>query len=145
MKGALTLMALIIVSCKSTGTGSQQRLADEDPRLTLLIQDGYLRVETPEVAVFSSQKELQAFFAKVNRTRKPGIPVPIVDFSKESVLIACLGEKAGVPKMQVTHETATELVVGVKQVDQKEDKIPFPFCVYKIPTTGKQLELLIMD
>ena len=44
----------------------------------------YLIVETPEV--------LLEIFATINSTRKPGIPVPKVDFEKESVAFINIGE-----------------------------------------------------
>ena len=61
--------------------------------LELLVRDDYSGTDEPESRVITDMKTLKGFFSKVNRTRKPGIPVPEVDFTKEMLLLVCSGER----------------------------------------------------
>lgn len=114
-------------------------------QLVLLVQDGYFPVESPEHQLINDSKTLNNFFAKVNRTRKPGIPVPMVDFNKEIVLVACMGSvnSENYPTMTITSETNEEIfVVARVQTDKKPTTVSYyPFCVYKMPKSSKKVIL----
>ena len=68
------ILLMGMLSCKSQK--SQQMADNTNDGLTLLVEDGYSGVENFESMVVRDQKTLNSFFAKINRTRKPGIPVP---------------------------------------------------------------------
>ncbi|WP_157518088.1 hypothetical protein [Flagellimonas lutaonensis] len=113
--------------------------------LTLLVEDGYSGVENFESMVVRDQKTLNSFFAKINRTRKPGIPVPEVDFNKEMVIIVCSGEQKRIkmPRLSKKDENDKEIVLAVKNeaVDKNNLKelVSTPFSVYKIPMSEKEI------
>lgn len=140
MKAAYLIVFLLFISCKS-----QKHYRDTDDRLVLLVQDGYFQVDNPETLIIKDAKSLRAFFSKVNQTRKPGIPVPEVDFKTQNVLVACMGvmETSYLPTMYLKNESPKEMLVSVrfKNESGKSGIKSFPFCVYAISHEGKKITL----
>ena len=86
----LTLIIFaILFSCKGQKKAAMENgdgQNDDSGSLTLVLQDNYSGSITPDTLIIKDRKTLQKFFSKVNRTRKPGIPVPEVDFAQEMIL-----------------------------------------------------------
>lgn len=143
----LLLLLLTIVSCNSqkkalTGAEHEQNNSDS---LVLLVQDTYAPVDSAETLVIRDENSLRKFFSRINMTRKPGIPVPEVDFSKEMILIFCAGtyKNEAFPSLSIVEETEKEVVVSAaeKKPDESTTSIPLvsPFSVYKMPVTSKEV------
>ncbi|MEM9143328.1 MAG: hypothetical protein AAGA86_10105, partial [Bacteroidota bacterium] len=101
-------------------------------------------METPEPLVIRSYKHLKAFFAKINRTRKPGLPLPEVDFSQETVLVYCGGVTKASLKPILTLVKATDSTFFVHPEMVKREKgssenIVTPFSLYTLPVTEKEI------
>lgn len=143
MKPALMLLSILFMfSCKSAKQG-----VVEDERLTLILQEGYFPVERPEVQVIEDMKTLKAFYARINQTRKPGLPIPEVDFTTQTILVACLGERktSELPIMRVDKETENELVVlaVVPENTIESNTQAYPLCIYSLSNQGKKISLEI--
>ena len=148
MKSLLAVVVLLTFSCKSQKNGTEANTAQQDGQLVLLVEDPYYPVETPVTYIIEDAKTLKAFFVKVNRTRKPGIPVPVVDFSTETVLVACMGGvKTNVtPRMRIKKETAKTMTIVAELSDEEngQGSVSYPFCVYTIPKSQKQIFIKVM-
>ncbi len=146
MRYSLILILLIMASCNGQKSASHQNAGDGP--LTLILQDNYSGTETEEMLIIKDQKSLRKFFAKVNRTRKPGLPVPEIDFSKDMVIVYCggAGNKEGVPSISLIEETTTHLAFkanrGIAQDKSNSTTIISPFYVYKMPFTDKQIDFI---
>lgn len=144
MKYVMVLFVFLTFSCKSQKTGGQM-----DDRLILLVQDGYIPVEEPETHIIQDAKALRAFYAQLNKTRKPGLPVPQVDFSTSSVLIACMGpiDTDALPKMYVNRETVDEFIISVGIPEEKTSTSTksSPFCIYTLSNMGKKVTIAFAD
>lgn len=140
MKYVIALVVLFTFSCKS-----QKQNKEIDEKLTLLVQDGYFPVENPETQIIKDEKSLKAFFSKVNQTRKPGLPVPKVNFETHSVLVACMGvvNTSTLPIMYLENETTEEITISIQMRNENKELSvqSYPFCVYSIVDEGKKLTL----
>ncbi len=146
------LTGLLILSCngqKKTAMDSDSDETATDSQLTLLAEAGYAPTDSVETHVFTSSKSLSKFFSKINRTRKPGIPVPDVDFSKDMVIIYCAGIDGNgtKPTLLVAEETDTEMVLGMNNIENKEKPVSTvsPFSIYKMPNTTKNIRFKAME
>lgn len=148
MKSLLVVLVLLTFSCKSQKNRMETNTSMQDDQLVLLVEDAFFPVETPVTYIIEDAKTLKGFFTKVNRTRKPGIPVPIVDFSTETVLVACMGGvRTGLaPRMKIKTETpgAIEVIAELKGDENLQNSLSYPFCVYKIPKSQKRIIVEIM-
>lgn len=136
---AFILLGLFL-SCNSQKKGMTNRSSNVDNSLVLVLCDNYSGSEVEQMLVVRDTQTLRTFFSKANRTRKPGLPVPTIDFSKEMLIIHCSGEQlAGrQPQLYILEETLDELVVGVKYLEASSGTaIVTPFCVYKLWRTPK--------
>ncbi len=142
----IAILALLL-SCNGPKKTLGKNLEKADPEyaLTLLLQDNYSGLPKGETRIITNAKELQQFFLRVNRTRKPGLPLPIVDFSKETVLVYCSGEKTNqaLPKLSIKDVTDEEIVIKPILEDKREKSassaVISPFSIYKIPSTQKKI------
>lgn len=140
----------MMASCNGQKKVSQENtresssLKAETP-LTILIQDDYSGAETAETLVVRDAKTLKKFFAKVNRTRKPGLPVPEVDFSKNMVIIYCAGTQNEVRSLRLSIMEETDEKIVLEPMPHISNKgtdvgtVTSPFCVYSIPFTEKEI------
>ena len=143
MKVVLLSLFVLAVSCKNGKAITESN--DYDAKLTLLLQDSYFVTDTAETIVVRDAKSLQVFFTRVNKTRKLRLTVPEVDFSKETVLIACMGEQKtnALPRLKVLQENEAELVVGIYLKEEgnttTNSTTSYPFCVYKTPISNAEV------
>ncbi|WP_298505787.1 hypothetical protein [uncultured Maribacter sp.] len=143
MKNTLLLLLFFCFACK----GQKEMLKKEPPNknndLTLLIEDNYSGLNTAENIIIRDQKTLDSFFSKINRTRKPGIPVPKTNFSEEVLIIVCEGEhvqskSTGLVVLKET-EKAIELQIVKQTTKSDSNALVSPFKVYKFPLSKKEI------
>ncbi|WP_211018455.1 hypothetical protein [Maribacter sp. MMG018] len=135
---ACSLFVISIVSCKSQ---DQIKSANTDTmQLTLLIEDNYSGQDEEEFLTINDQNELEKFFGKVNRTRKPGLPIPEVDFKKEMVIVWCGGNKDS-SKLRLSVKNTTDQSIFLKKermtLSNLKGAVITPFVMYKLPKTQK--------
>lgn len=135
IKFALSFLLIALATCNA------QKKSGDETRLTLIVGDRYSGVEKAEAMIIKDAKSLQKFYSIINRTRKPGLPVPDVDFSKETVVVYCSGitEDGTMPYLYVTDETAEKIVLGVEKVvkDANFSALTMPFCIYRVSVGDK--------
>lgn len=144
MKHFIIIVVICLTSCKAqkeTQLVSQQK-KDE---MILIAQDAYSGIDKYETMVVRDAKSLNKFYARINKTRKPGLPVPFADFSKEMILILCLGEQKGekMPILSMAKESENEVLIAIEianttKIDvDKNQHISYPFYIYRTPLTSK--------
>ncbi|MBM1106748.1 hypothetical protein JQC67_11410 [Aurantibacter crassamenti] len=125
--------------------------SENTEKLILIDQNNYSGADSTETIIIRDAKSLKLFYAKVNRARKPGLPVPDIDFTKEIIVIHCSSDMnySNVNKLIIQDETDTEMVVGLKKMPKtkqehsssEDNLLVNPFFVYKIPFTKKKVTI----
>ncbi|MCK5443310.1 MAG: hypothetical protein KAJ23_15605 [Maribacter sp.] len=149
MRSLFLSIVIVITSCngqkKTTFNSSEGATTTKNHRLTLLLQDNYSGSDSAETLIIKDVKTLKVFYSRINRTRKPGLPLPKVDFTKEIVLVHCMGEQrvGALSSLSIFEETDNELVLKIKNITaKKKETSPVsisPFSVYKLPITKKKI------
>ncbi|MFK7812430.1 MAG: hypothetical protein AB8B59_08040 [Maribacter sp.] len=148
MKIYLLGIVFILVSCngqKKASVKNSDQISNPNTSLVLLLQDEYSGFEVEETLVIKDQKGLKSFYSKINRTRKPGLPVPVIDFSREMVIVYCSGEQnhSGLTKLNFSKENSTQVMldsqVEIDPIVSSNTVLNNPFCVYKMPLTTKNV------
>jgi len=136
-----SLLLICLLSCKA-----QSLYGEKMEDLILIAQDGYSGISEYETSVIKDKKSLNKFYAQINKTRKPGLPAPTVDFSKEMLLVVCLGEIQGQrdPMLSQIEQTDDVLSIAVelstiKKSTENSQVISYPFYVYKMPLVSKEI------
>ena len=153
---AKTYLFLLMV-CLCTACNGQKKMAikqnmESANYITLIDQNNYSGADVTETMIITDNKGLKLFYAKVNRTRKPGLPVPIIDFSNEIVVIHCSADEnyKSTNQLRVLKETEKELLIGMEESSKaalansslNTDIMVSPFFVYKMPKTNKKTILM---
>ncbi len=121
--------------------------------MTLLTHDYYSGFQEYEVTVIKDTKTLNKLYSQINKTRKPGLPVPMVDFTENQVIMLCLGKLQGekTPVLAKSEETEDHLLVTVSLMAEKEGNqadtsiVSYPFYIYKMPYTSKTMDFKKVD
>ena len=136
---------LMLLTWGFMGCKGQQGLKGDSlaaNRVQLLVQDAYSGRETEEHFMITDQKSLQKFFASINKTRKPGLPVPQVDFTNNKVWVYCAGMQKGTNE-QLTFQREIEDRVVFKKVRMrnatKKEAITSPFYLYQVPKEAEEM------
>lgn len=148
-KSFYLLGIIVILSCNGQKKIAAQQEAKSTAPLTLVAQDNFSGADSTETMVITNAKALKSFYSRVNRTRKPGLPVPEIDFSKEMVVILCSANEVSqkTDGLAVVEESDIEIVFGRPQMSKNtrdtpsSDATPLisPFFVYKMPLTDKRV------
>ena len=131
------------VACKSQKSSDSQA-PDNNEKMTLLLTDNYGGTEAPELLVIREKGPLKSFFTKINKTRKPGLPMPEVDFTKEMIIIYCSGKTAQASEepLFTLDETEEQMILGLRTAEEgTSTAIVMPFALYKAPLTAKEVVL----
>ncbi len=147
-KPVYSLIILIMVSCGMTNDAISQDKNSENKNVafSIILQNEFGGPNTPEIQVIKEPKALQQFYSLINRTRKPGFALPKIDFTKEMVIVLCMGEKreAGNSISIVSvKESEKELQVLVSEKGNVGKMsamvITQPFNIVKLPLTLKKI------
>lgn len=147
MKTAVFFLLLIFATCnaqKSRGDSDTEKEGqDADLGVTFVAGDAYSGTEMAETFTITDTKGLKKFYSRINRTRKPGLPVPNIDFSKEMVIVRCSGttDNDATPNIYILEVTADEIVLGITEIKEKSSTsaITTPFAVYRMANTDKEV------
>lgn len=87
----LLLFCSVILACKSQNTATMA--SQNQPGYEILIQDSHSNIEQAVLREIRNREELAQLMNQINSTRKPGFPLPEVDFNQHRVGFANLGQK----------------------------------------------------
>ncbi|WP_430426594.1 hypothetical protein [Maribacter litoralis] len=142
-KNFLYLFILLIsqvYSCKSVVPSNLQD--SNSMEMELILNENYSGFEQENYILIKNQKDLNAFYGKINRTRKPGLTPPKVDFDSEMILVWC-GENSAseYAKLAVREKDSfIEIQKKTSKVAKEENSlIVSPFSVYKLPLSSKSI------
>ncbi len=134
------ILLILNMSCES-----QKAITDQQNNasvMELVLQDNYSGTEEEEQILIKNQKSLLQFFTKVNRTRKPGLLVPEIDFNKHMILVWCVGETTN-PSHGLILEKETEDLYMLRKLNShnkiRNTTILSPFMLYKLPFNHKKV------
>lgn len=86
------LMSIILLFSTCKGGQSSYKDASVNVPFQVLITASQSNIDQPKRKIISTQEELQTLFVEINKTRKPGIPIPEIDFDKEIVAFVNMGQ-----------------------------------------------------
>lgn len=146
MKYFLLISFLCLVSCKAQKETKMNETENGD--MELVASDAYSGIDTYEAAMIYDSKSLSKFYGRINKTRKPGLPVPQVDFSKNVLLVMCLGKQKQerTPLLKKSEEEnniliTIELSETISPSNTEKSLISYPFYIYKLPHTSKEVSI----
>lgn len=144
----LAFIVMLTLSCKTNKNmdSTTTNTPVQEMGLDLVLSDNYGGTELPEVQVIRDPETLKQFFYKINKTRKPGLPVPEIDFGSKTVVIYCTGRMQGteIPTLAIMQETEDEIRLGVNYPDAQTVEataVVMPFGLYTLPVTDKKISI----
>lgn len=136
----IVLVGSLQSSCKSQKTSVLQETQNDT--MELVLQDDYSGMVEEGILVIKDEKSLKRFFSKINRTRKPALEIPAVDFTREMLVVWCPGETQN-PDQGLQFKNETTDVYTLERINPstnvKQSAIISPFMVYKFPLSNKRV------
>lgn len=129
-------------SCKSTAQSNLQE--SDDIGMKLILNENYSGFEQEEYFLIKNEKELSAFYGKINRTRKPGLTPPKINFDSEMILVWCGDSSAtNYANFKVSEKDEFIELHKLKSKTFKEESklVVSPFSMYKLPLSPKSLKI----
>ena len=143
------VVLFFLVSCnaqKGIPVESKSNISNTSVGLELVVSDNYSGVITPEILIIKEPSTLKNFYAQINKTRKPGLAIPTIDFNKEMVVIYCAGQQLNdsSSKIEIENENSEEITIKIvtSEASQNSFATISPFCVYKLNRTTKALNFI---
>lgn len=134
MKSFFTIATFILFSCAS----SQQNTSKISIPFEILSKGSHGGYTISKEIVIKNEQELRRVYTQINMIRKPGIPIPTIDFKKEMVIALFMGEKSTggyaifVDKINETKDNI-EIVINYKKPAEMTTMVitqPFYFCKF---------------
>ncbi|WP_139278112.1 hypothetical protein [Pseudozobellia thermophila] len=137
----LSFLMVAFLSCKGQrkGTvGTQENGPDPEAAISLVVSDYHQVVGNERTWVIKNRKELQKFYSELNKTRKPALPVPKVDFGQNMLLVHFYqaSDSGTPPRLSVLRKTGDTLFLaergnGPSHRGGREKLVPFS--IYLMP------------
>ncbi len=136
----LAVMTACLLGCKGQRTAAEEGDAGS---LQPLVSNTFYDTEDRTSFVINSQKELKTFYALVNRTRKPGLPVPSVDFNEHRVVVYTCAAADTVSHLRIADDSPNRLIL--REVGREKPGNPSQggqvrrFIVYLLPMDDRPI------
>ena len=164
MKKILFIFSLMILSCTSQKTVVKKKEREEIKEvnmnktditndstnentldITLLTEGTHGGFKDAKTLIIKDPKELQEIYSQINMMRRPGLPIPEIDFENEMVIVLFMGEKTSgdyATKVEKVIEKDNSLEIVIKESVPKGITTtvicqPFYFC--KINRSNKEI------
>lgn len=145
-----------VFSCKSSKTEDvnsktvkHSTMKGKSQNFELLLQESHGGYKEQRLLIINEQKKLTDVYMKLNQIRRPGIPVPAIDFEKSTVLALFFGtHQNGAQRYKVRDVSDKGSVITVLLVENKPEVatmvITQPSMFLKIPkSNAKEIVLKI--
>ncbi|WP_339839853.1 hypothetical protein [uncultured Maribacter sp.] len=128
-------------SCKGIVSSGLQDNNSTD--IVNLLNENYSGFEEEEYFLIKNQEALNLFYGKINRTRKPGLTPPEIDFTQNMLLVWCGDSKiSSFADLEIKESDENLIIHKLKSRTEKENNlIVSPFSVYKLPLSSKALKI----
>ncbi len=90
---AVGLTTVTTISCKSTRSQTKSEQVENNLSYNVILDDQLSLIKEQKVYQIKTQNDLANIYGKLNSTRKPGVPVPKIDFDKKAVFAFALGQR----------------------------------------------------
>jgi len=153
MSRILLFLAFVsLISCKAQKEVNKP-VGENIQGMVLVDYNNFSGILKDSTMIIRDNKSLRKFYSEINKTRKPGLPVPIIDFSKDMAIVICLGEQQSERSVSLSKvkESETDLTIAFALTDvppkKETDKtlIYYPFYLYKLPLVDKSIHLQHID
>lgn len=146
MRYVIVITLIVLISCKAQQ--DVKSTSTENAEFELIAFDAFSGITEYEAAMIYDAKSLQKFYSRINKTRKPGLPVPQIDFLQNMLLAVCLGEQKGEAKPLVEKsEEDDNILIAIGLGESKgeepaqERTTSYPFYLYKLLHTSKSVKI----
>lgn len=85
---------IVISSCGSKSNMKSEESKSNDEIYTIIEQGDMSNHDAKEVMVISTTEQLNEIYLEINSTRRPGLPIPKIDFDDYTVIAAFAGTKS---------------------------------------------------
>ena len=138
------VILLLFVSCNAQKGNLVNK--NNKAELEIVLRDNYSGLKSPQILVIKEPVALRDFYAQINKTRKPGLAIPNIDFNAEMIIIYCMGEQINdsAMKIEIASENSEQIVFKLvaSEVTKNSAAMTSPFCVYKLNRTTKALNFI---
>lgn len=99
MKTFALFLSLIILSCNTQKETTQKDGAKnettmkQETLIDILANESHGGYETSKYLIIKDQESLEEIYGKVNMMRRPGLPIPEIDWKNEMVIALFMGQK----------------------------------------------------
>ncbi|MCH7523715.1 MAG: protease complex subunit PrcB family protein [Bacteroidetes bacterium] len=149
MMRLFAIYIFLLSSCSSSSTINKQTMIISQDTITFetLAEDFYGGMTDSKFIVIKDETTLNEIYKLINKSKSPGIKIPIINFEKETVLVLFLGEKTSgghsISVEQILDENE-KLIVKYKVTLPKLGEMVTtvmtqPYCIIKIPITSKEI------
>ncbi|MFC4097915.1 hypothetical protein [Euzebyella saccharophila] len=138
---------LVLTSCNAQKNTAVNSYSHKDEKaLSRVLVDYHDASAFDRTMVIRDKKALTKFFSSVNRTRKPGLAVPQIDFSKNMLVVHFFGftertENLGLSVMEETESTILLEENSDTQINSDATSRMLPFGVFKLPSSLKEIRV----
>lgn len=140
------VLAIVSIVCLFNCKSQQnlQKGNNDILEMKLVLRGDYSSFEEEGLFKIDEKSEFEDFFGKINKTRKPGIPIPNIDFKTNSVIIRLKGKSTNnEPDISLGKSSKEILFFKKRKISSKSPNtaVMTPFFIYSIPKTDKRIKI----
>lgn len=143
------LLIILAAGCRGQKVNSAEESEDKRQEIAIILleKDLYGGTEEKSLEVIREEASLKAFYSKINRTRKPGLKVPQIDFKKDMLLLYCPGNTNSVldensVSLDIQEDTLEFAMSNTSKEENYNSVLLQPFYLFKLPLDEREVHLL---
>ncbi len=144
LKTLLIICALTFVSCSAQKNKSNASLSFK--KIESQSHGGF---QQQQFLVITNSKQLKKIYTQLNLTRKPGLPLPKIDFDNETVIALFMGQKntggfsVEIDSVINTGDSFVDIIIKENApTGMASMAITHPFSLYKLNTSNSKINFI---
>tara|TARA_R110002051_G_scaffold303610_1_gene372577 strand:- start:32583 stop:33053 length:471 start_codon:yes stop_codon:yes gene_type:complete len=128
-----------LLSCKTSFADEFQN--SNSFKVENILNENFSGYNEEEYILIKNQEALNTFYGRVNRTRKPGIIPPEIDFTKNMLLVWCGDDQMSNFVELEIRENNNNLIIHKlnSKTKKKHQLVVNPFSIFKLPLSSKSI------
>lgn len=137
-----SILVVLLASCNSS---KKVMMKGTQIKYIEVLSGGQSNVGKASNVIINSKKELEEIYATINKNRTPSFIIPVIDFSKETVIALFMGSKSSggystyIKQIEVQSKTISITIEKKYPTGMVISVLTQPFYIAKIPKSNKSI------
>lgn len=139
MKKIIFKLGIVVFTITLLSCGAKKQEMEKEVSFEVIESQSQGGYKVGQYQTITNPLDLKSLYTQLNLSRKPGLPLPEVDFESESIIALFMGEKMsggyGIKIKSIRRISTSKIEIQIEETepgDMASMAITSPFSIYKV-------------